>query len=221
MDILKELIGEKTENAPLVEIVYNSLLKDILTGNIRQGSRLTETKVCQMYTASRTPVRETFRRLEMDGIIEIIPNKGAVVKGFSRQEVRDMLHLRNDCEVTAVRWAISRITEEQEEQLSDIYKYMEFYTKKNDIPKMIKINNAFHRVIYSAAHNKLIENTLISYQKYVDFCCPSNYFAPRYLEKVLEEHKKIYTAFLKKDAEAGALSMRIHMDNSYKRRITK
>ncbi len=219
MKILKELLDEKTNELPLVEKVYGELLKDILTGKITKGSRLTESKVCKLYEASRTPVREAFRRLEMDGIIETVPNKGAIVKGFSQQEVRDMLHLRNDCEVTCVKWAINRITESEEEELTDIFKYMEFYTKKNDIPKMIKINTAFHRIIYGAAHNKLLENTLISYQKYTDLCCPSNYFAPRYLEKVLEEHKKIYMAFTTKDVEAGTLAMRIHMDNSYKRRI--
>ena len=73
--------GEKTSQ-PLSAGLYSELQKDILSGAIPDGSKLTEQVVCKRYNVSRTPVREAFRQLEADGLIENIPNRGAFVVGL-------------------------------------------------------------------------------------------------------------------------------------------
>lgn len=217
MDILKQIENEKNEPKALPDKVYDALLRDILTGRLEKDTRLNETKICELYSASRTPVREAFRRLEMDGLVEYIPNRGEFVKGFSDTEIDDMLMMRLDLEVRAVEWAIERITEDEEKDLTALFNYMEFYTKKNDIQKMIDINYAFHRLLYKATHDRLLEQTLNAYQKYTNYCCPPNYFAPNYLTKVLEEHRRIYRAIIRRDIHAGTSAMSQHMKNTIKR----
>ncbi len=217
MDVLQKILHEKNEAASLPERVYNDLLRDILTGVLSKNSKLTENRLCAKYKVSRTPMREAFRRLEMDGLVEYIPNRGEFVRGFTQVEIDDMLMMRADLEVTACRWAIERITDIELEQMSDIFKYMEFYTDKADIRKMIDINFAFHLMIYRATHDTMLEKTLVSYSRYADYCCPVNYFAKKYLERVLAEHRRIYTAFQTKDPAAGARAMRLHMNNTLRR----
>lgn len=206
-------------NQPLSTNLFSQLQADILSGDLKSGEKLTEKKICDKYAVSRTPVREALRQLEMDGLIENIPNRGAFVVGFSEQDVDDMYTLRKAYEVQAVRWAIERISKEEMEQLEETFEFMEFYTMKNDVSKMLNINTGFHQIIYNASHNRMLQQLLSSYQVYIKHISPSNYFAVDYLATVLKEHKAIFQAFLNKDIEAGAEAMAIHMDNSRQRKF--
>ena len=85
--------GEKTSQ-PLSAGLYSELQKDILSGAIPDGSKLTEQAVCKRYGVSRTPVREAFRQLEADGLIENIPNRGAFVTGLTKRDISDLFDLR-------------------------------------------------------------------------------------------------------------------------------
>lgn len=218
MSIIQYLEDGKTGNQPLSTNLYNELQEDILTGKLKPNQKLTEQKICDEYKVSRTPVREALRQLEMDGLIENIPNRGAFVLGLSDQDISDMYDLRKSYEVLAVRWAIDRITDEELAELEETFEFMEFYTLKNDINKMLNINTAFHQIIYNATHNRMLKQLLSSYQVYLKYCNPSNYYAPNYLTDVLAEHKAIFEAFKSKDVEAGALAMITHMDNSRNRK---
>ncbi|MEG2013224.1 MAG: FCD domain-containing protein, partial [Anaerovoracaceae bacterium] len=127
--------------------------------------------------------------------------------------------LRKVYEVQAVKWAIERITEDEMRQLEETFEFMEFYTMKNDINKMLNINTGFHQIIYNASHNRMLQQLLCSYQVYLKYSAETNYFAPDYLSTVLGEHKAIYDAFKTNDIEAGTRAMIVHMDNSLARKF--
>lgn len=219
MSILQYLEEDKTPNMPLSSDLFGKLQEDILTGKLEAGDKLTEIRICNEYSVSRTPVREALRQLEVDGLIETIPNRGAFVVGLSEQDIKDMYVLRTSAEIQATRWAIQRITEEEMDKLAETFEFMEFYTMKNDIPKMLSINMVFHQIIYDATHNRTLRQQLSTYQTYLKHCNPSNYYAPNYLRDVLSEHRAIFDAFNAKDVEAGALAMERHMENSNKRKF--
>ena len=90
MSIIQYLEDGKTGNQPLSTNLYTELQEDVLTGKLKPGEKLTEQKICNEYKVSRTPVREALRQLEMDGLIENIPNRGAFVLGLSTQDLEDM-----------------------------------------------------------------------------------------------------------------------------------
>ena len=118
--------GEKTSQ-PLSSGLYSELQKDILSGAIPDGSKLTEQVVCKRYNVSRTPVREAFRQLEADGLIENIPNRGAFVTGLTKRDISDLFDLRILFEVQAVEWAIKRMSSEEIDNLAESLEFMEFY----------------------------------------------------------------------------------------------
>lgn len=219
MNILEQIAYEKSDKIPTTDKIYRRLVQEILTGKIKPNSKLTENQICTKYKVSRTPVREAFRQLEMHSLIEYVPNRGVFVKGLNDQEVEDIFQLRRDCEVKAVRWATERIEKKEKEELEEIFAYMEFYTMKKDVKKMIDINLGFHRVIYKATHNDFLYDTLTTYQTYTHYARPSNYFVHNYLNKVLDEHTVIYNAILNSQPELAARAMKIHMDNALKRRL--
>lgn len=210
----KETSGIKATGAPLSTDLFARLRKDILQGTLKSGYKLTEQQVCKQYEVSRTPVREAFKQLELEGLIEIIPNRGAFIVGFSKQDIEDMYELRKAYEVLAVKWAILRMTKEEFEELEEAFEFMEFYTQKNDIEKMLNINTNFHQLIYAGAKNKMLFHVLSSYQLYIKQSKSEDTQDADYLKVVLEEHRKIFQAFQNRDVNAGILAMSNHMDHS-------
>ncbi len=212
-----KLQSDKKNNQPLSNNLFSALQKDILTGRIRPGEKLTEQSICDEYKVSRTPVREALRQLEMDGLIENIPNRGAFVIGFSEQDIKDMYELRSTYEVQAVKWAIERIEDDELAQLEETFEFMEFYTMKNDFEKMRSINTSFHELIYKAAHNRMLKQVLSSYLLYIRHVRKEPEDTKEYLQIVLEEHRKIFEAFKNRDAKAGMKAMHEHMLASMQR----
>ena len=205
-------------NAPLSNSLLGKLQKDILTGKLKPGDKLTEQELCKAYGVSRTPVREALRQLEADGLVENILNRGAFVVGMSEQDYEDMFELRKAYEVQAVKWAIERITEEEMDRLEETFEFMEFYTLRNDIDKMLTINTGFHQVIYEASHNRQLKKLLSSYQNFVKYKNAESVYDDDYLQSVLEEHRAIFKAFVDKDVKAGAQAMERHMNKTKERR---
>ena len=202
---------------PLSVELFSKLKSDILHQKYKQGYKLTEQDICSVYNVSRTPVREAFRRLEAEGLIEISPNRGAYVLGFSAQDISDICELRKSCEIQAVKWAIERITEEEFDALEETFEFMEFYTQKNDVDKMMKINANFHQHIYVAAHNRMLRNILSSYRQYMEHMKKNTAQGENHLSLLLQEHRAIYDAFRNKNVALGAEAMEKHMDNSLER----
>jgi len=212
-----DLTGVKTTAAPLSTDLFFKIKEDILSGRLKSNQKLTEQTICDKYKVSRTPVREALLQLEMEGLIENVPNRGAFVLGLSSQDVEDIYTLRKLYEVQAVKWAISRITEDEMDELEETFEFMEFYTMKNDLSKMLNINIAFHQMIYRASHNRMLRHLLSSYQVYLKHHKKTSVDPVLYLNEVLDEHRQIFQAFRDGDIEAGIRAMEKHMDNSKKR----
>ena len=214
-----EIIQSDKSGQPLSAGLYTELQTDILSGAIPDGSKLTENAICQRYNVSRTPVREAFRQLEADGLIENIPNRGAFVTGLSRRDISDLFDLRALFEVQAVEWAIKRMTQEDIDELSETVDFMEFYTLKNDIDKLLSFNSQFHNIIYAGTKNRMIRKTLSIYQTYLKHSAPAKTYTGDYLKMILDEHKAIYAAFETRNLAAGRKAMEYHMEQSKLRRI--
>ncbi|MGI6141213.1 MAG: GntR family transcriptional regulator [Caldicoprobacterales bacterium] len=206
--------GIRSTGHPLSGNLFTELQSDILRGRLKQGEKLSEQQICDRYGLSRTPVREAFRQLELEGLIETIPNRGAYVLGLSERDLSDLFEMRKAYEVLAVKWAIERITEEEQEKLEEAYEFMEFYTMKGEADKMLNINMQFHNLIYKASHNRMLEHTLSTYQFYLKETESNSAYLDVYLEEVLKEHKQIYNAFVEKDTEKGMAAAAMHLDNA-------
>lgn len=206
-----------THGLPLAENLYTQLQLDIIKGLLPAGKKLTEQSLCEQYKVSRTPVREALRQLEIEGLVENIPNRGAFVVGFTSQDIKDMYELRKTYELQAVKWAIERINDDELDELGEIFEFMEFYTKKQDVDKMLNINSNFHQLIYAASRNKMLKQVLSSYQMYIKYSRSITSYDSNYLNTVLEEHRAIYNAFLEKNADLAINAMAIHMENSFLR----
>lgn len=202
---------------PLAANLLSSLRNDILNHKIKNGEKLLEQKICDEYKVSRTPVREAFIQLELEGLVENIPNRGAFAIGFSKQDIEDIFYLRKSYEIVAVKWAIERMSDQELESLNEAYEFMEFYTKRRDYQKILTINAKFHELIYKATKSRILYQTLIKYHSYITPNKIENDKMDEYLDSVLIEHKHIYESIASKNLEAGTASIETHLDNLKKR----
>lgn len=209
--------GIRSTGLPLSINLYTQLQKDILRGDLKSGEKLSEQQICDKYGLSRTPVREAFRQLELEGLIKTIPNRGAYVVGLSKRDIEDLFEMRKAYEILAVKWAIERITDAVSEKLEEAYEFMEFYTVKDEADKMLKINRQFHNLIYEASDNRILEHTLSTFQLYLKETESNRAYLDGHLDEVLKEHKQIYDAFVNEDSKAGIAAMAVHLDNAKNR----
>ena len=208
----------EADKAPVSTGLLARLRADILTGKMKPGQKIIEQRLCEKYEVSRTPLREALRRLEADGLVEYILNRGYFVIGMSDQDFEDMFEMRKAYEIQAVKWAIERITEEEMERLEETFEFMEFYTMRKDTEKMLVINAGFHQIIYEASKNRVIQKLLPSYQEYLKYKNPKVLYEKNYLSTLLEEHRAIFKAFKDENPREGALAMEIHINRAKERR---
>ena len=202
----------------IADQVFERLEMDILSGVYERDEILTESRLSEQLGVSRTPIREALRQLETDGLVENILNRGCFVIGFSEQDYEDLFDLRKAYEIQAVKWAIERITDDEMDRLEETFEFMEFYTMRGDLDKMLVINAGFHQVIYEASHNRMLQKTLMSYQTFLKYQGLNSVYGPNYLATVLEEHRAIFKAFMDRDAKAGAEAMERHINRAKERR---
>lgn len=214
-----DIINAEKSVQPLSSGLYQKIQKDILSGELQSGYKLTEAAVCKRYKVSRTPVREAFRQLEADGLIDNIPNRGAFVSGLTMRDISDLFDLRALFEVQAVEWAIKRMTEEELDALKETVEFMEFYTLKADVEKVLSFNTQFHSIIYAGSGDRLLQKALTTYQTYLKHSAPPKSITDDYLKAILDEHKDIYNAFENRNVAAGRKAMEYHMSQTKLRRM--
>ena len=121
----------------LTDEIADVVRERILKGEYEIGEKIKENQIASELKVSRTPIREAFKLLENEGLIDYIPNRGCFAKGFTKQDVDDIYAVREALEELAVRWAVERITPEEINALEEQVDLMEFYSKKKDKKKVL------------------------------------------------------------------------------------
>lgn len=197
----------------LVDILRDRILK----GEYKIGEKIKENQIATEFKVSRTPIREAFKQLENEGLIDYIPNRGCFAKGFTRQDIEDIYAVRKALEIMAVEWAVSRISDEQIQGLQEQSELMEFYTAKKDSDKVLELNSAYHDIIYDAAGSRFMAQILRSYKEYIEQTRKVILYEQAYLEEILKEHKAVLVAIIDRDVEGAKKAMAEHLEMSQRR----
>jgi DNA-binding GntR family transcriptional regulator len=175
---------------------------------------LIETRLSEELGVSRTPIREAIRQLELEELVQSIPNKGAIVTGISAQDIEDIYTLRMMIEGLAARWAAEKISQDELEELKEALDLEEFYTQKKDSDHLIKFDTRFHEVIFRASKSKPLMHTLSTFHHYVQRARNVSFESPDRAQKALEEHKAIFNALNERDADKAEKLMTEHVRNA-------
>lgn len=199
--------------------VFAQIRENILSGKYKDGMELREISLGEELGVSRTPVREALRQLELEGLVKIVPNKGAYVTSINAKDIKDIYKMRSMLEGLCARWATRYITEEQIEELEEVIYLSEFYLKKKSQGKAVQVtelDGKFHLVLYQAANSRMLSHVLRDFHKYVQVARTMSVKSEDRARKSIEEHKAILEAIKQKDEDRAELLAHEHIMNVIK-----
>ena len=204
------------EYLPLRDVVFNTLRDAILKGELEPGERLMEIQLAERLGVSRTPIREAIRRLELEGLVRMIPRKGAEVAKISEKSLRDVLEVRRSLEELAAELACQRMDAEALKDLEDAQKAFIQAVESGETMTMAEADEHFHDVIYMGTGNTRLVQILNNlreqmYRYRFEYIKDSSQH-----ERLVEEHKVIYESIVKKDKETASHMAKVHIDNQKK-----
>ena len=201
------------EYLPLRDVVFNTLRQAILKGELAPGERLMEIQLANKLGVSRTPIREAIRKLELEGLVLMIPRKGAEVAEITEKNMRDVLEVRKALEELAVQLACEKITDEEIEEMKKAAEEFKMILKSKDITEIAEADVRFHDIIYMATDNQKLIHLLNKLREQM------YRYRVEYLKKkecypqLLREHQAIIEAIEKSNKETASEIMGQHIEN--------
>lgn len=201
---------------PLRDVVFNTLRQAILTGELKPGERLMELHLADKLGVSRTPVREAIRRLELEGLVTMIPRRGAEVAQITEKSMNDVLEVRRTLDALCAELACDRITPESLSALKKACDYFEQCVATKNAKEIAQADVALHDIIVQATGNQrliqMVNNLSEQMYRYrFEYIKDSTQH-----ETLVKEHRIIYQSIVDKDRETAAAAAKLHIDNQKK-----
>jgi DNA-binding GntR family transcriptional regulator len=191
--------------------VFESIREDILSGRYKQNTELKEAAIGAELGVSRTPVREALRQLELEGLVTIIPNRGAYVNMITSKDVQDIYVIRSMLEGLCARWATEYITKEQLENMEETLCLSEYHTGKQNYEKLYELDSLFHEQLYEASNSRILNHVLSDFHDYVRMARKATISSNTRSVKSTEEHRAIFEAIRVKDADEAERLAKHHV----------
>lgn len=214
-DVKKEV----TDKYSLRGRVFNKLREDILSGKYQDHEELKEVAIGEELGVSRTPVREAFRQLELEGLIQIVPNKGAYVTGITAKDVKDIYMIRSYLEGMCARLVTEKITQEQLDELEENVYLASYHASKGHMEQMAELDNRFHHILYEACDSKMLQKLLQDFHAYVMRIRKKTLSTKERGIASNEEHRQIMEAIKARNGDEAERLANLHMNSAYENMV--
>ena len=196
--------------------VYDRIREDILNGVYEEHEELKEATLGKKMDVSRTPVREALRQLELEGLVEIVPNKGARVTGITKKDIEDIYQIRYLLEGLSARWATEHVTEELIDKMEETLYLTEFHAKKGNFMQVFELDSQFHELMYAASGSKMLNHILSDFHMYVTRMRKSILSSDSRSKNSTEEHRAILEAIKERDPDKAEQCAHDHVKSTIK-----
>lgn len=194
--------------------VFQSIREDILSGRYEQNTELKEAAIGAELGVSRTPVREALRQLELEGLVTIIPNRGAYVNMITAKDVQDIYVIRSMLEGLCARWATQSITDEQLDSMEETLCLSEYHTSKKNYEKLYELDSLFHEQLYEAGEAWILNHILSDFHDYVKMVRKATISTSSRSVTSTEEHRAIFEAIKEKDPDKAEALAKEHVKHT-------
>lgn len=217
---MSDMETKMNEYLPLRDVVFQTLRQAILRGELEPGERLMEIHLAKRLGVSRTPVREAIRKLELEGLVVMIPRRGAVVASITEKDLKNVLEVRRTLEILAAEVACERITPELLEELGKAGEAFRCLKDTEDVTALAAADVRFHEIIYEATDNARLIHILNNLREQM-YRYRLEYLKDKGShERLAKEHKEIYEGIRAGDKQVVAAAVCEHIDNQEKAILT-
>ena len=204
------------EYLPLRDVVFNTLRQAILKGELKPGERLMEIALAERLGVSRTPIREAMRKPELEGLVVMIPRRGAQVANITEKDLNDVLEVRLALENMAIEKACNRMTEDQTDKLWIAAREFEKTMTEGNLVRLAEADVEFHEIIYQASDNRRLNQVLNNLREQI-YRYRVEYLKDEETRNVLvKEHEELYHAIKERDVSRALEISSKHIENQRK-----
>lgn len=195
----------------LPQEVAKRIREMIRKGILKKGDRIVEKPLCEAMGVSRTPLREALRLLSSEGLVELVPNKGARVAEPSMRDVREMFWVMSILEGTCARRCVEKITKDGLKKLDSLHEKLEKHYRDKNHEKYMAVNHRYHSLVQELAGSKVLSEVINGLRQKILLYRYRQIYQPNRLERSMQEHRDLQEAFRKRDAEAAERLMKQHL----------
>ena len=201
------------EYLPLREVVFEALRDAIVHGEFEPGERLLEVALAKRLGVSRTPVREAIRMLELEGLVVMVPRKGAEVARITEKDLRDALEIRLSLEELAVELACKRIDEEGRLRLREACENFREAVRSGRVSDIVDTDVAFHETICELSNNPRLVSLTKNFGEQVYRYRVEYIKDPMNYPVLIREHEAILLALKERNVKKAESAMHEHVAN--------
>lgn len=196
---------------PLRDVIFNTLREAIIKGEFLPGERLMEIQLSEKMGVSRTPVREAIRKLELEGLVIMIPRKGAHVSELTVKNIMDVLEVRASLDALAAALAAERMSSHETTRLKDVYEQFVIFAERENLQGLVKKDVEFHEIIYKSSRNEKLIQIASNLREQIQrfrIIYLKDYSNPR---ELIKEHAQILEAILAKNPQQAKIASDTHI----------
>jgi DNA-binding GntR family transcriptional regulator len=205
------------KNIPLSERVFQALKDRIISGEYPPNTVLSEKEICEEFGVSRTPFRESIKKLEELKLINVVPRFGTYVSEIDIHEIRNAFEVRMNIEGFTCELAAVRQTPEELDRLANLTERLDHLLQSEDFSEGSKIDKEFHTVIRDAAHNTILKEMTERLHSICERAFSSSYRKKMSISEFVSDWKGIYGAIENRDASLANRLMSKHIQHAFDR----
>jgi DNA-binding GntR family transcriptional regulator len=196
---------------PLREVIFNTIRDAIIMGELKPGERLMEVQLAEKMGVSRTPVREAIRKLELEGLVDMLARRGAQVADLSVKDIMDVLEVRASLDGLATALSAVRITPDEIKELNHVNSQFINFVEKENLQGTIKKDVEFHDIIYRSSRNEKLIQIANNLREQI------HRFRVIYLKdfsstkEIIKEHNDILEAIQNKNSDQSRILAQNHI----------
>lgn len=197
---------------PLREIVFEHLRESIIMGKMKPGERLMEIQLAESLGVSRTPVREAIRKLELEGLVIMVPRKGAYVSEVSLKDIKEALEIRVSLEGLGAYLAAERMDQDEIETLKNKHEELKRCIENGDVSCIVEKDTELHDIIFKSTKNTMLMELVDGLREQVQRFRVSYVSGHSSSSDLAKEHQRIIDAIEKRDKEAAKMYAEEHIE---------
>jgi DNA-binding GntR family transcriptional regulator len=199
------------DHLSLSDRILNIIEKAILNGSIKPGERLIETELARNLGISKSPVREALKRLEGEGIVQLLPRKGYYVRDIDRKSIEDFFDVMFIIEPASALLSLEKKNETACREIDELLRNMERCLRKKEYESYLLLNDQFHGLFHTVTENEWIMRTSQLLRKHANILRSLSLYTKDRFSRSIEEHRIIADAYKKGDGKALEKAVRNHL----------
>ena len=204
---IMKVIKKKT----LHEEIADNLREMIMSGELKEGDKIKEDELCAVMDISKTPLREALRVLSTEGLIKLIPNRGAFVSTPTFEEIKEMFDVMSVLEGACARAAAEKMSDRDFASLKKLHNKLEENFSRRDQKEYIRINNQYHSFVQDLAGNRTLNQIVNGLRQKILLYRFQSLNLPERFDQSIVEHRDLLEAFRKRNPQKAETLMRSHL----------